>query len=182
MKRILALITVLILGIASVSIVTSQNPCEYVPPSECQECLVEFCQLSSIEAFFDCQEEWFHPYWMEVYNNEVMGCYARDILCYNELTCNTEDTIPLDCPEEACENLCGDDTPCFLECCEKAHCYLYGQPSNFDYYGGPEIEPLVLTVPSCTDSRKFFSEPPVCSRFLQETDSAQLDEIGRAHV
>lgn len=169
------------MGIASVSIVSSQNPCYNTPPSGCQECMTNWCEswcsqnqeldsqfpngyslcdFCSIEAFFECQIEWFHPYWMEIYNNNVKGCYARDLLCVNDLVENHY--CPLECKHN-CQN-----QECWDECCERAYCYLYGPPSKVIY--PPQVPskegpnpPLIINVPSCNDSRKFFNEPPPCA-------------------
>ena len=167
MKKILALIAVLIMGIASVSIVTSQNPCLYgsTPPSQCQECMDNFYSQAPPDAdtlpydsFFICQQRWFNPYWMEIYDGNVKGCYARDLVCYNDL-------------------------PSIIAVFSEGQndCYLYGEPSVMVYNGAVE-KPLTINVPSCNDSRSFFQSPPPCERVF-ETDTSYsgaqiLNDIG----
>ncbi|NPV51311.1 MAG: hypothetical protein HPY60_08975 [Candidatus Methanofastidiosum sp.] len=180
MRKILALISVLIMGIASVSIVSSQNPCLIgtTPPSDCQECMINFwcgditdpvekqrcIYYNSLDAFLTCQQNWFHPYWMEIYSNEVKGCYARDLLCFNA-------PIEPRCPS-ICEVIC-DTKECYDECCERADCYLYGgklEPIGYPY-GESQNDKMVLTIPSCNESRAFFKSPPPCGTMF-ETDSS----------
>jgi len=151
MKKILALTIVFLMGIASVSIVSSQNPCEYVPPSECQECMDNFYSQAPLDAdflpfdsFFFCQRLWFHPYWMEIYDGNVKGCYARDLVCYNDLP-----------PTIAVRSEGQND------------CYLYGEPmpTSYPQYQDSKngIPPLVINIPSCNNSRAFFQSPPPCA-------------------
>ncbi len=174
MKKILALTIVFLMGIASFSIASSQEPCEDTLPSGCQECIFNDCMKScsqpqtvdqydpcddcSYNAFFECQQRWFHPYWMEIYISNVKGCYARDLLCVN-MPKSTQSCLAY------CYESCGD-MPFFNQClesCESSECYLYGKQSYFEYVGGAEIKSLVINVPSCNDSRTFFNEPPPCA-------------------
>jgi hypothetical protein len=101
---------------------------------------------------------------MEIYTDNVKGCYARDLLCLN-----APEEIPTRCPEA-----CGND----LECCERAHCYLYGEPETITYPYERAVNggAMVLNIPSCTYSRTFFKNPPPCGRVF-ETDAAVLDKI-----
>jgi hypothetical protein len=181
MRKILALISVLIMGIASLSIVTSQEvhlPCDDAIASECQECWMNlWCSetdpvakqtciyYQSLEAFLRCQQKWFHPYWMEIYSNEVKGCYARDLLCFNA-------PVELDCSTSICEEIC-DTKECYDECCERADCYLYGEElETIEYpYEQSQNDKMVLTIPSCNEPRAFFKNPPPCGRMF-ETDSS----------
>ena len=188
MKKILALTVVFLMGIASVSIMSSGEPvCEDTPPSGCQACMTNWCESScyepgtdssspcgdfcSIRSFFDCQKRWFNPYWMEIYDGNVKGCYARDLLCINRLN------LPEVYPDE-CRNICGEDIDCQFEC----GCYLYGKPST-GYYppNFPTITqdpipgqnpPLIINIPSCSDSRAFFQSPPPCAG---EGDAREYD-------
>ena len=199
MKKILALLLAIILGISSVSIVSSgfaqteEYFCNNLPPSMCQQCVHDQCacrnvpgfcwchdycsqncnqqfptyrcpveSISSecqscldncceVESFQYCQQQWFHPYWMEIYNDNVKGCYARDLLCVNA-------------PVQAG---LGSD------------CYLYGKPEPIEYpyeralNGGT----MVLTIPSCTNSRSFFQSPPPCGAVLEVDASVEDPKI-----
>lgn len=177
MRKILALISVLIMGIASVSIVTSQeepSPCDDAIASECQECQMNlWCgditdpgekqrciDNFSLYAFSLCQQKWFHPYWMEIYSNEVKGCYARNLLCFNA-------PIEQECPTNICEEIC-DSQECYDECCERADCYLYGGELETITYPHQKGNKMVLTVPSCNEPRIFFQSPPPCGRMFEE--------------
>ena len=191
------------MGIASVSIVSSQNPClfGYTPPSQCQECFfndcIKWCSESpeldleslngygpcdcSIRSFFECQKRWFHPYWMEIYDGNVKGCYARDLLCINDLVENQY------YPEDACNKICADVEhydECMDGCFDSATCYLYREPLHIEYplqqidpKGGTN-PPLIIKVPSCNDSRTFFQSPPPCGRVF-ETDTSDEDFINK---
>lgn len=155
-------------------------------PQGCDtNCLSQCCQ---VEAFQWCQERWFHPYWMEIYNNEVKGCYAKDLLCFNhDILINNRNGDGI-CPEVCgpyCRSTCiGANNPeecyneCMQNCCEKADCYLYGKPSIAyaflpDYNGR-----LILNIPPCENSRSFFNQPPPCGGVF-ETDSAVLDAVAQ---
>jgi len=184
MKKILALISVLIMGISSFSIVLSQEEplsCYDTTASGCQECWMNlWCSdipdpvekqrcifYNSLDAFLICQQKWFHPYWMEIYSNGVKGCYARDLLCFNA-------PIEPKCPS-ICEETC-DTKECYDECCERADCYLYRELETitYPYVRSENGNKMVLNIPSCTDSRTFFQRPPPCGRMFEE--DAKYDE------
>ncbi len=188
MRKILALISVLIMGIASVAIVSSDEeptPCDDAIASECQECWMNlYCgdipdpvekqrciYYQSLVAFLRCQQKWFHPYWMEIYTNEVKGCYARNLLCFNA-------PIELDCPTSICEEIC-DTKECIDECCERADCYLYGgelETIDYPYERAENDTKMVLTIPSCNEPRTFFKSPPPCGRVFEEDFSVNDEQ------
>ena len=114
---------------------------------ECQSCLDNCCE---VESFQYCQQEWFHPYWMEIYNDNAKGCYARDLLCFNRL--NLPEVYP-----DKCSEICGKDIDCQFEC----GCYLYGKPSTYSF-GNTNGNTMAINIPSCTNSRTFFKNPPPC--------------------
>jgi len=199
MKKLLAMLVALVLGISSVSIVSSGTQaedeyiCDNYPPSMCQQCVHnqcacrnvpgtcwchDYCEQScgqdfptygcpaevissgcqacldnccEVESFQYCQQKWFHPYWMEVYNDNVKGCYARDLLCVNDLILNHS------CPE-ICREQYPNDQKSYQECCESSYCYLYGKPTTTTLEG----QPITINVPSCTNPRTFFKNPPPC--------------------
>ena len=180
MKKILALIVVLILGMASVSIVTSLDPCSEecynASPTQSQECFTNCCEEFCSEypespicghcsayAFFEYNLKWFDPYWMEIYGNEVKGCYARDLVCLNSY--KLVEIQRLSC-EERCSIQCGQDSECYNGCmedCERRDCFRYLEEARpVQVYMGNYNGRLTLDVPSCTDSRTFFSKPPPC--------------------
>jgi len=185
MRKILALISVLIMGIASVSIVTSQEeptPCDDAIASECQECWMNlYCaditdpvakqaciDNFSLFTFLKCQQKWFHPYWMEIYSNEVKGCYARDLLCFNA-------PVELECPTSICEEIC-DTQECIDECCERADCYMYGgelETIEYPYGRSQNGNKMVLTIPSCNEPRAFFKSPPPCGRMFEDSKNEE---------
>jgi hypothetical protein len=77
---------------------------------------------------------------MEIYNNEVKGCYVRDLVCYNGLD-SLESTLQT----------------------EDNDCYIYeGYDSLTPYSYVQNGSGLTLNVPSCTNSRTFFQNPPPC--------------------
>jgi hypothetical protein len=201
MKKTLAILVVLIIGMASLSIVSSGTAASLCfPPSTCQQCTHGYCACRNIpnfcwchdycsqscngqlgegclvfendgprlvtlnqecqacldnccevESFQYCQQQWFHPYWMEIYDDSVKGCYAKDLLCFNA-------------PVEAG---LGPD------------CYLDGKPDTISYpYPYEKSEngnKMVLTIPSCSNSRTFFQTPPPCGIF--EGDLSVTDKI-----
>ncbi len=122
--------------------------------SECQACLDNCCE---VESFQYCQQQWFHPYWMEVYNDNVKGCYAKDLLCVNNLIQNHL------CPD-VCEELYPNDEKSYQECCESSYCYLYGEPTSQPFF--LVDQPITINVPSCTNPRTFFKDPPPCGYLL----------------
>jgi len=87
---------------------------------------------------------------MEIYDDNLKGCYAKDLLCFNM-------------PDRSVQ---GPD------------CYLYGKPEIISYPHENERaingNKMVLTVPSCTNSRTFFQTPPPCGN---EADAAAIDKI-----
>jgi len=156
--------------------------CDDAIASECQECWMNlYCgditdpvakqtciYYQSLVAFLTCQQKWFHPYWMEIYSNELKGCYARDLLCFNA-------PVELDCSTSICEEIC-DTQECIDECCERADCYLYGGELETIRYPHEESQngKMVLTIPSCNEPRTFFLNPPPCGRMFEE--DAKYDE------
>jgi hypothetical protein len=90
---------------------------------------------------------------MEIYNDNAKGCYARDLLCFNNLVPNHR------CPESCYDpEKQGYDE----ECCESAYCYLYGEPSIYPFENR-NGSTMTINVPSCTNSRTFFRNPPPCN-------------------
>jgi len=131
--------------------------------TECQSCLNNCCE---VESFQYCQQQWFHPYWMEIYNDNVKGCYARDLLCVNDLIQNHL------CPG-VCEELYPNDEKSYQECCESSYCYLYGEPTSTQFF--LEVQSITINVPSCNNARTFFKDPPPC--WYLNNDSQKIDQI-----
>lgn len=198
MNKTLAIILTIIIGMASISIVSSGGVISSCfPPSSCQQCLHGYCACRNVpnfcwchdycsqscngqigegclvfendgprlvtlnqecqacldnccevESFQYCQLQWFHPYWMEIYDDNVKGCYAKDLLCLNA-------------PDRSIQ---------------RPDCYLYGKPETISYPHLTENNnKMVLTIPSCTNSRTFFQTPPPCG--YAEADAAVIDKI-----
>lgn len=120
-------------------------------PVQCASCLTPCCVL---EGFQWCQlfTPWYSPYWMEIYNNEVKGCYARDLVCYNGFE-----------PLESTLNI--EDNDCYIyEGYESLTRYNFGENGLFSVNGnGHKVPSLTLNVPICTNSRTFFQNPPPCT-------------------
>ena len=135
---------------------------------ECQACLDNCCE---VESFQYCQQEWFHPYWMEIYNDNVKGCYARDLLCFNNLVEN-----------HACPESCYDyeKQEFDKECCESSYCYLYREPTLTQF--SLDGQSITINVPSCTNPRTFFKNPPPCGYLNDDflkTEQIQINGYNR---
>jgi len=89
---------------------------------------------------------------MEIYDAQVKGCYAKDLVCYNGNTI-------LDQVVQT------ENSDCYVyEGYNSLTPYTYGLNGVFAVNGNGHIPRLTLIVPSCTNSRTFFQTPPSCNQ------------------